>query len=75
MLCSFAGGYWCFEATCCLHHIVEVNSTQNMETAGLSEIFVTSYKTAWWYNPEDIALTSIAIKNSGPVVLRMLFDI
>jgi hypothetical protein len=45
-----------------------------MDAAGLSEIFVTSYRTAWWYNSEDIALTFAMIKNSNSIVLRILFD-
>jgi hypothetical protein len=34
-----------------------------MEAAGLSAMFVTTFKTAWWYYPEDIALTLTTIKN------------
>jgi hypothetical protein len=76
MLCSFTGGYQYFGVSFCLHRIVEVNYALNMEAAGLSAMFVTTYKSAWWYNLEDIliVLTFTAIKDFNPVVLRMLFD-
>jgi hypothetical protein len=49
--------------------------TLNIEAAGLSATFVTTFKTAWWYNPKDIALNFATIKNSNSFVLRMLFDV
>jgi len=63
MLCSFTGGYQYFGVSFCLHHIVEVKYTLNMEAAGLSAMFVTTFKTAWFYNPEDIALILTTIEN------------
>ena len=64
MLCSFTGGYQYFGVSFCLPCIVEVKYTLNMgAAAGLSAMFVTTFKSAWWYNPEDIALTLTAIKN------------
>lgn len=63
MLSSFTGGYQYIGVSFCLRHIGEVKYTLNMEAAGLSAMFVTTFKTAWWYNPEDIALTLTTIKN------------
>jgi len=63
MLCSFTGGYQYSGVSFCLHRIVEVRYNLNMEAACLSATFVTTFKTVWWYDLEDIALTLTAIKN------------